>query len=380
MNINNNFFKLKSTTNFIGLKNQSLISDKLKNVLKNSNMVSTDNNVDKLALSKKAEMLITNNDVDAETIKVDNMRERVGFTNLVGSFVNAVLDETKTQVEDSMKSYSSYISKIDDGTLDKNISFDEYADSEIKNKYRPQSLDTLVDQTSTPIKPIENTKGIDILKQQALELARDAKDHSSFANKIDHSPLAKNVSSNNYVNFQSKKENQSNSINIINTLINKTDVSSNAQKNKAIETTESISNRKEQAFEQLQNRIKKIIDNSISSLNNIFKGISVSSPELADSINEIKQNVTSLISSIKDSNLDNTKNGSEFANSLKKVFQNINKTQNTIRTFLYNQSKDILGSDKDYLNKITYKFQSETANNLKRFEYDNYLIDSTFGQ
>lgn len=65
---------------------------------------------------------------------------------------------------------------------------------------------------------------------------------------------------------------------------------------------------------------------------------------------------------------------------MKKVFQDINKTQNTIRTFLYKQSKDILGLDKDYLNKITYKFESEIANNLKRYEYDNDLIDSTFGQ
>jgi hypothetical protein len=377
-NNNNNFFKLKSTNNSIGLKKHSLISNKLKNVFKNSNIVSSDNTVDKLNPSKQASLLISNKAADAESIKLDNMVEKASFSSLVGNFVNSALDETKTEIEDSMKSYSSYISKINDGTLDKNISFDDYADSEIKNKYQSNSIDTLVNQTSTSIKPVENTKGIDTLKEQSLELERTTKANSLYVNKIDHSPLAKNVSSNYYVNFESKKEYESNSLNIINTSVNKTDVSNNAQETKPIENTESISTRKDQAFEQLQNRIKKIIDNSINSLNNIFKGISVSSPELADSINEIKQNVTSLISSIKDINLDNTKNESEFANSLKKVFQNINKTQNTIRTFLYKQFKDIPGLDKDYLSKITCKFGSETANNLKRSEYDNDLIDSTF--
>lgn len=307
MNINNNLFQSKFATNLIGLKNHSLISDKLKNVLKNSNIVSSDNTADKLNLSKQAEMLITHNAADAENIKLDNMLEKVGFTNLVGNLVNATLDEAKTEIEDSMKAYSSYTNKINDGTLDKNVSFDEYADDEIKKKYKSDSM------------------------------------------------------------------------NVINTLVNETDASNNAQKNKPIENTENIGARKGQAFEQLQNRIKKIIDNSINSLNKIFTGISVSSPELTDNINEIKQNVTSLISSIKDINLDNTKSESEFANSLKKLFKNINKTQNNIRTFLYKQSRDILGLDKDYLNKITYKFENETANNVKRFEYDNDLIDSTFG-
>lgn len=372
MNINNNFFKLKSNINFIGSKNHSLISNKLNNVLKNSNIVSSDITVDKLNLSKKASMLITNKAADAEAIKLDNMFEKATFSSLVGNLVNSTLDEAKTEIEDSMKSYSSYISKIGDGTLDKNISFDEYADSEIKNKYKTNSLDASLDKTNTSIKPIENTKGIDTLKEQSLDLECAAKNHSSYSNKIDHSSLSKNVSSN-YVNFESKKEYESNSINIINTSINKADVSNAAQKS---ENTESIDTRKEQAFDQLQNRIKKIINNSIDNLNNIFKGISTNIPEVADSINEIKQNVTSLITSIKDINLDNAKSKSEFADSLKKIFQSINKTQSNIRTFLYKQFKDIPGLDKDYLSKITYKFESETANNLKRSKYDNDLINS----
>lgn len=379
MNINNNFFKLKSSINFIGSKNHSLISNKLNNVLKNSNIVSSNNTIDKLNLSKKASMLITNKAADVEAIKLDNMIEKATFSSLVGNLINSTLDETKTEIEDSMKSYSSYISKIDDGTLDKSISFDEYADSEIKNKYKTNSLDDLLEQTNTSIKSIENTKSIDTLSEQALDIEHNVKDPSLYANKIDYSLLNKNTSSN-YANFESKKEYESNSINIINTSVNKTDVSVSTQESKSTENAESISARKEQAFEQLQNRIKKIINNSIDNLNNIFKGISTNIPEVADSINEIKQNVTSLITSIKDINLDNTKSKSEFADSLKKIFQNINKTQNTIRTFLYKQFKDIPGLDKDYLSKITYKFESETANNFKRSKYDSDLIDSTFGQ
>lgn len=398
MNIsNNNFFGLKSTNRFIGLKDHSLIYNKLKNVLKNSNIASSNNNIDKLTLSKQASFKIKVSQMNIDdavataSVKADQMVENVMFTNLIGGIVNSTIDESKTEIENSMKSYSSYISKLNDGTLDKNISFDDYADSESKKKYQSSSINimnALVSQTDTPtkseeLKPIENAENIDTLKVQALELEHTKEAYSSYDNKIDHTPLNKNVSSNYYVNFETKKEHHLNSINIINTLVNKTDTSAKTKETKAqeikpSENTESIDTRKKKALEQLENRIKKIVDNSVNNLNNIFKGISVSSPELLDNINEIKQSVTSLISSIKDINLNNTKNKSEFAESLKKIFENINKTQSTIRNSLYTGFKNIPGLNKDYLSKLTSKFQTETINNLKRSQYDINLIDSTF--
>ncbi len=403
MNITtNNSFRLKSTNSFTGLQQYSLIHNKLNNVLKNSNIVSSNNDVDKLSLSKQASFkikvnqLTANNTADIESVKADQMVENAMFSNLVGGFVNSTLDEFKTEIEDNLKSYSSYISKIDDGTLDKNISFDDYADSESKKKYQSNlanDINDLLNKTNTStkaqeIEPSEITKSIDPVMEKVLQINHTSKDNSLHVNKIDHSPLDKSLSFNYYVNSENKNEYKASSINIINASVNKADTSikvqtsesstlTKVQEIKPSENTESVDTIKKQAFEQLQNRIKKIVDNSINSLNNIFKGITVSSPELSESINEIKQDVTSLTSSIKEINL-NTKNQSEFGNSLKKIFQNINKTQSNIRNYLYTQFKNIPGLDNDYLNKLTYKFESETANNLKRSQYDINLIDSTF--
>ncbi len=362
MNIsNNNSIGLKIHNSGIDSKKHSLSHNNLQDILKNCNTAFLNNSADKLTLSKQAlfKIKLQNLDKAGETQgnQIEDSLEHARFINMVGSIINSKLDYCKTEIEDNVKAYSSYISKVNDGTLDKSLSFDDYADSEIKNKYQSNlinTINTLVSKTDT-----------------------------SYTINHDDGLLDKSVSFDDNADSEIQKKHEINSANAMYTLRSNIYTSIKTQESKPSENiknvdTKSIDDIKSQALEQLEKRIKKIEDDSVNSLNQIFTGISVSSSELSDKINELKKTVTTLASSIKEIELNTTKTKSEFAESLKNLLGNITKTQNNIRNYSYSELKNVPGLDEDNLSTLTQKYQSETANSINRYQYEVNLIDSSF--
>lgn len=293
------------------LNRHSLINNNLKHAYKHSNIVSLNNKKqDAVTLSKQAEFKQKQLNLNKTNETVADIRdealEKAFMISVTTKLVDATLDNAKTEIEDNIKAYSSYISKIDDGTLDKDISFDEYAETEIKKKH------------------------------------------------------------------------QQNSILLIKNMENKTNDSEKIEEIEHVESTEGKNIRKSQALEQLEKRIKKIVDDTVKNLNHIFDGISTSSKELSDKLDQIKKNVKILTNNLGAINLNDTQSKIEFANSLKQIFKSINTTQNILRSNMYNDLKDIYSHDKEYMSFLTNKYENETSNNLARYNCDINLIDNVF--
>lgn len=314
-NSNNNLSKLKFTNNFMELHKRSLTktnsNSSLDHIHKNLNIASLNDNKDKLELSKEALFRMKQRNID-ESAKIqasqpEDTIERSFISKFVTNVANATLDQTETDIEDNLKAYSSYVSGIKDGTIDKNVSFNDYADSEIKKKYQSGSLD-----------------------------------------------------------------------NVLKTSDSKSDTSIKAEEAKPSADIQNSDTVIAQALQQLKDRIKTIVGNSENSLNNIFKGISVSSQDTLNDVNEIKQMITSFSSSLDKINLNSKESKSQFGESLKKVFENINKTQNSLNNYSYTHSKNVPGLSNNDLNKLTEEYEVKNQSNLKRYEDDVDLIDSIF--
>lgn len=125
MNINMNKSMLE-------IQKHNLLSKNLGSILKDTTINTPSSNEDKVNFSKEALMKIRDMKIDEESEV--SKGEESSFISLVDTIITKTLDYTKSEIEDSIKCYSSYINKIDNGTL-KDMTFNEFADSqkEVKN-------------------------------------------------------------------------------------------------------------------------------------------------------------------------------------------------------------------------------------------------------
>ena len=93
------------------------------------------------------------------------------FLNVVTNIVSSTLSYLKSKIEDTLDYYSSYKNKIENGELDKQVSFDEYAESMEKSKWSIDmgQTDIAKENAAVPVSADE----IDSLKKQAYDQLQD---------------------------------------------------------------------------------------------------------------------------------------------------------------------------------------------------------------
>lgn len=166
----------------------------------------------------------------------------VQFLNIVTNIISSTLSNLESKIEDTLDYYSSYQNKIENGQLDKEVSFDEYAESMEKS-----------------------------LRSIPVGLTDVAKENVMVPASVDE-----------------------------------------------------IDSLKKQAFDQLQDRVAKLVSKAAKNLDELFKYTKTNSKELACKIEDIKGITTKFFGELPE--FDKDENESDFIAAIQIALENIDKT------------------------------------------------------
>ncbi len=163
------------------------------------------------------------------------------FLKVVSNITTAKLSSLKSNIEDTLEYYSSYMDKIENGELDKNVSFDEYAEAMERDK---RSI-------------LAGQKDIDRIED--IGLTEQGQTDPKASEKADAETQAL-----------------------------KDGIASGTKESTAAAGEDELAYLKKQAFDQLQDRIGNLIKNSARDMAEMFKTAKSESKEILGKIKDME--------------------------------------------------------------------------------------------